>query len=105
MTDEEYLVMLPPRIQSVVANALAFEQAQKEQYVERIVNNSRNRFSPEYLMELTTNELEAMADLAAPARQPIFAGAAGGPTMNMEPVDRNDVLVPPTLEFALAGQN
>lgn len=106
MTENEYLEMLPPRIQSVVINALNFETEQKRQIIGRITANSRNRFSPEYLMDKDLDELQAMADLASPRNAPpIFAGAVGGPTANAVDVDRDDILTIPTLEFALADRN
>lgn len=106
VTEDEYLAMLPPRIQSVVVNALNFEAEQKRQIIGRITTNSRNRFSPEYLMEKDLDELQALADLASPRNAPpIFAGAAGGPTFNSADVDRDDILTIPTLEFALADRN
>lgn len=106
MTENEYLKMLPPRIQSVVINALNFETEQKRQIIGRITANSRNRFSPEYLMDKDLDELQAMADLASPRNAPpIFAGAVGGPTANAIDVDRDDILTIPTLEFALADRN
>lgn len=96
-----YLRNLPPRIQSVVINALKFEHTQKQQLVGQITANSRNRFSKDYLMGMGLEELQALADLAAPKRraQPIYAGAQGGPVFNEADIDREDILTVPVLEF------
>ncbi len=99
-----YLSRLPRRVQSVVINALRFEHAQKQQLVTNIKQNPRNRFSDQYLMNMDLDELQAMAELATPQRrgQQSYVGAAGGPTLNEISVDRNDLLVPPVLEFTMA---
>lgn len=97
-----YLAQLPPRVRSVVLNAMKFEHAQKQQLVGQITANSRNRFSDSYLMRMGIEELQALSELATPARraQPTYIGAAGGPTFNeSHGVDRDDILVPPVLEF------
>lgn len=98
-----YLNRLPPRVRSVVINALRFEQAQKQQLVNNIKQNPRNRFSDQYLLNMDLDELQALADLASNRRpQPSFAGASGGPTLNQLGVDvRDDLLIPPVLEFSL----
>jgi len=101
VTENEYLGMLPPRIQSVVINALRFEHAQKAQLVQTITANQRNRFSNRYLMSMGLDELQAIADLAAPRRaQPSYQGAAGGPVFNEANIDRDDILTIPHLEFS-----
>lgn len=101
VTENRYLAQLPPRIRSVVINALKFEQAQKRSLVNQITANSRNRFSEGYLMRMGVDELQALADLATPRRsQAVYTGAAGAPVMNETPVDRDDVLTIPTLEFS-----
>jgi len=98
-----YLASLPPRVRSVVLNAMKFEHAQKQQLVGQITANSRNRFSDSYLMRMGVDELQALAELATPPQrrpQPNYIGAAGGPTFNeAHGVDRDDILVPPVLEF------
>jgi hypothetical protein len=98
-----YLDYMPPRIRSVVLNAMKFEHAQKQQLVGQITANSRNRFSDGYLMRMEVDELQALAELATPPSrrpQPNYVGAAGGPTFNESySVDRDDILVPPVLEF------
>jgi hypothetical protein len=98
-----YLAQLPPRVRSVVLNAMKFEHAQKQQLVGQITANSRNRFSDSYLMRMGVEELQALAELATPPQrrpQPNYVGAAGGVTFNESyGVDRDDILVPPVLEF------
>jgi hypothetical protein len=98
-----YLAQLPPRVRSVVLNAMKFEHAQKQQLVGQITANSRNRFSDSYLMRMGVEELQALAELATPQQrrpQPNYVGAAGGVTFNESyGVDRDDILVPPVLEF------
>ena len=101
VTENEYLGMLPPRIRSVVINALKFENEQKSQFVGMITTNSSNRFNPDYLMTKPLKELELIADLAQPRRQnpQMYIGANGGPVINQEAVDRDDILTVPVLEF------
>jgi hypothetical protein len=100
VTENQYLRRLPPRIQSVVMNALRFEQEQKRQLVGRITTNRRNRFSEGYLMRMGLDELQALAEIASPVRNsPTYAAAAGGPTFNESQVDRDDILTIPVLEF------
>ncbi len=99
----DWLAKLPPRVQSVVTNALKFEDQQKRILVGQIVANRRNRFSKNYLMGMGIDELQALSELAAPvnnrSRQPLYVGP-GGPTFNEAfSTDRDDVLIPPTLEF------
>lgn len=106
LSENEYIEQLPPRIRSVVVNALNFELEQKRQLVQRITTNSRNRFNPEFLMDKDLEELQALADLAAPMNQsasPIYTAAAGGAVYNQADVDRDDILTIPTLEFSLAN--
>jgi len=108
VTENQYLRNLPPRIQSVVVNALKFENEQRHRLIETITANTRNRFSEDYLSELSLNALQGMADLATPQQsqiQPMFLGAAGGPIVNEADVDRDDILVPPVLEFTRPGEN
>lgn len=101
--EAQYLNRLPSRIRSVVVNALRFEQEQKKQLVTNIQRNPRNRFHETYLMNMGLDELQAMADLASTRKsQPSYAGAAGGPTLNETNVDRDDLLVPPVLEFTMS---
>jgi len=103
VTENEYLDHLPPRIRSVVLNALKFENEQKKQLVGQITANSRNRFSERYLMNLGLQELQALSELATPPKRqsiPMFIGGSGGPTFNEDPVDREDILTIPTLEFS-----
>lgn len=101
--EARYLNRLPPRIRSVVVNALRFEHAQKRQLIANIRSNPRNRFSDQYLINMGLDELQALSDLASPRRsQPSYAGAAGGPTLNEVNVDRDDLLVPPVLEFTMS---
>lgn len=98
---QQYLDKLPGPVRSVVVNALKFEQAQKTQLVSRITTNRRNRFSEQYLMNMGLDELQALADLAAPQRsQPTYIGAVGGPVLNEADVDRDDILTIPVLEFS-----
>lgn len=101
---EQWLDRAPPAIREVVINALQFQNEQKRQLVTRITTNQKNRFNEDYLMNHSVEELQAWADMVAPAqqgrRQPIFAGAAGGPVFNEDPIDRDDILDIPTLEFA-----
>ena len=101
VTENEYLAYLPPRIRSVVINALRFENAQKAQLVQRITTNQRNRFSEDYLMSRNLDELQALADIAAPQRSSdlVYTGAAGGAVLNEASIDRDDILPVPTLEF------
>lgn len=97
-----YLNRLPPRIRSVVTNALRFEQAQKQQLVANIKSNPRNRFHDGYLMRMGLDELQALSEIAAPRRsQASYVGTAG-PTTNQQSVDRDDLLVPPVLEFTMS---
>lgn len=104
MNEEEYIANMPPRLQSVVINALQFEEAQKKQLVSQITANKRNRFSEDYLMSLDTDELQAIAELAGPTRNQIHSTPSmfvpGGPTLNQQDIDREDVLIPPVLEFS-----
>ena len=100
VTENEWLVKAPPRIRSVVTNALKFEHQQKVNLVGTITANSRNRFSERYLMRMGIDELQALADLAAPRRN--YMAAAGGPTLNEANIDRDDILTVPVIEFARA---
>lgn len=101
--EAQYLNRLPSRIRSVVVNALRFEHEQKRQFVANIQRNPRNRFHESYLMDMGLDELQAMSDLAMPSRsRPTYAAAAGGPTLNEVNVDRDDLLVPPVLEFTMS---
>jgi len=105
VTENQYLNFLPPRIRSVVVNAIKFEQAQKAQLVGSITANSRNRFSSQYLMRMSLDELQALADLASPRRSnQLYVGAAGGPVLNQSDVDREDILTVPTLEFTMSSK-
>jgi hypothetical protein len=100
VTENEWLSYAPPRIRSVVINAMKFEQAQKKQLVATITANSRNRMSAGFLMTKGLDELEALADLAAPRRNnAVYVGAAGGPVLNQANVDREDILTVPVLNF------
>jgi hypothetical protein len=97
-----YLNSLPPRIHSVITNALRFEQAQKQRLVANIKSNPRNRFHDSYLMRMGLDELQALSEIAAPRKsQASYAGAAS-PTTNVSTVDRDDLLVPPVLEFTMS---
>ena len=100
VTENEYLSRLPNRVRSVVLNALKFEHQQKANLVGTITANSRNRFSERYLMRMGIDELQALADLAAPRRN--YMAAAGGPTLNEANIDRDDILTVPVIEFARA---
>lgn len=102
VTENEWLEQAPPMIREVVVNALQFQNEQKKQLVAQITANSRNRFNEDYLMGHSVEELQALVELATPPNrtpQPTFIGAAGGPVFNEEPIDRDDVLAIPTLEF------
>jgi len=103
VTENQWLERAPAAIREVVINALNFQHEQKRQLVGRITANQKNRFHENYLMNHSVEELEAWADMTAPAQQdrrlPIFAGAAGGPVFNEDPIDRDDILDIPTLEF------
>ena len=100
--ERAYLNRLPRRVRDVVVNALEFEDNRKAQLVDQITANSHNRFSGDFLMRQSVNNLEAIAALASPngAVQPIYAAGAGGPVINQGEVDRDDVLLVPTLEFS-----
>ena len=99
VTENQWLQFAPPRIRSVVINAMNFEHTKKQQLVETITANRRNRFSDSYLMTKGVEELEAMADLAGVRQQQNFIGAAGGPVFNESSIDRDDILTIPVLEF------
>lgn len=102
VTENRWLAGAPPRIRSVVVNALRFEREQKLALANQITLNRRNRFTKEYLMGMDLEELQAIADLAVPPgkSQPIYTGAPGGIVANEDQVDRDDVLIPPTLDFS-----
>lgn len=102
VTENQYIASMPPRIRSVVLNALKFEQAQKKQLVGQITANKRNRFSEQYLMNMGVDELQALSELAMPRQRQhsVYTGAAGGPVHNEMDIDRDDILTIPVLEFS-----
>jgi len=103
MTTEQYLANMPDPIRDVVINALEFDAAQKDELVHRITANARNQFSEDFLRAKPTEELRVLADMVAPervSRSPMFVGAAGGPVVNTQSVDRDEILVPPTMDFS-----
>lgn len=61
---EQYLATMPPPIQAIVRNALAEQEGQKQQLVGRIIANSNNVFSKEWLLTRDISELRGIAALA-----------------------------------------
>lgn len=106
MTFDDWMSIAPPEVQSVVQEAIDFQNAQKEQVISRITANRRNRFSKEYLHDMSLNELNALAELAVPVQtkpvlnrpMPVYQGAAA-PILNEEADDSDDILIPPTMHF------
>lgn len=93
-TAKEWLAEAPPEIQSVVRNAMATEQRQREALVEKITSNQANIFSKEYLLTRPLDELEGIAALAAQApAEPLYTGASV-PALNRRSADydENDFL-------------
>ena len=91
-TAKQWLEEAPAEIRSVVNNAIAFEQRQKDELITAITKNERCLFTKDYLKARSLEELQALATLAtnqedAPNHQgvlvPHFAGQVGFPVMNV----------------------
>jgi len=65
-TPEDYLKELPKDVQAVLNHGLVTYNKQKAELIETIVGNDRNLFSKEYLQSKDIQELQAIANLAAP---------------------------------------
>lgn len=77
LTAEEFMRSAPPALQRTFAKAIEREQADRKAFIATIRANERNTFAEAYLETRETDELEALASLAAPAakKQPSFLGA------------------------------
>lgn len=108
LTMEEFMAVAPPELKGLLTNAGRIVSKQKEELVAKITANSRNRFTAEYLMGKDTDELEALAALAAdptPAA-PVsrFLGQAPiGPNTNSEDIkkfrDEDQDFIAPTFNY------
>lgn len=106
MDMDQWMAIAPPEVQSVVAEAINFQNAQKASLIEQIVANKRNRFSEDYLAERSVEELEALADIAQPVTRGArasYAGAAAPVTTNARRVEADDALPLPIMDFTSAG--
>jgi len=63
-TADQWLAAAPPEVRSVVNNAMAFEQRQKDELVTRITANENNQFTDEFLSDQSVEVLQGMASLA-----------------------------------------
>ena len=111
MTEEQWLAIAPPSIRDVVTNALQFQGVRRNQLIQAITANSRNRFSPERLDEMDTEELEALAELAEQPtanavrqRRAIYAGDPGLIANQDNGAQLEEPLVMPTLNFERAAR-
>lgn len=85
LTVDQYIESAPPAVREILQNALASQKAAKTSLVEKLVGNSRNKFTKEYLEQRSLEELNGMVALIgepAPTQnhyilQPNYALAAG----------------------------
>jgi hypothetical protein len=111
VTLDGYLAAAPPQVQTLLRNALAAEEAQKAELIDRISANAANPFTKEFLGTKPLDELRGLAALAtanqpqanaAPGSVPMFHGAAtpfGAPTANAAAA-AEEAYVMPTMNFA-----
>ena len=62
-TAEQYIANAPPAVREMLQNALAHQKAMKATLVEKLVGNSRNQFTKEYLEQRSLEELNGMVAL------------------------------------------
>lgn len=85
MTLQEYINNAPPEIRCFLEEGIAMAAAEKEKLIGVITSNAANIFTKEALAVKQPGELRAIAALAqvaAPARTPIYNGAGGVPPVN-----------------------
>lgn len=105
MTDEEWLESAPPRIQSLIINALQKEEEERNQLIETITANESNEFPEEVLTNTDTASLRALAKLAQKPvtrnfRLPARFDGASVPTTNQVADSEDDLLVVPTINWS-----
>lgn len=74
-TPEEYIAKAPQELQAVLTRALSRDRAIKDDVIRKIMANKRNKFSECQLKAKGLDELEAIAELAAPVVN--YEGRAG----------------------------
>lgn len=102
MTYDEWMASAPPQVQEVVKNAQRKEQAEKDGYVEQIVANERNVLTKEQLQAMGTDQLKAIAAIAATEDKqttPNYSGAATPPLTGNSDEDKMEPLVVPTMNY------
>ncbi len=101
MNLDDYLRSLPAPIANQVRRGLAADEAKKAQLVGIIMNSQNNRFTKEFLMEKSPEELEGMAALVGTPVTPVanYGGQAQvpmflAPTANQGQSDQHARVLP-----------
>jgi hypothetical protein len=111
-TFEQWMADAPTQVQQVVTNALEWQNAQKEEHIEKILANKANVFSKPQLQAKSLEDLRAISSLAstpvtpAPAGTPNFTGAAAAPTVNQgAPAVEEEALPMPVINWAETNED
>lgn len=80
-TFDEWLKTAPKKYQDVLQNSVRLHESEKKKLIEQITGNARNKFSAEKLGAMGIEDLQALAEIAAPIENsngipPMFAGLA-----------------------------
>lgn len=107
---DKWLSTAPEQIQSIVKNAIAHEQEQRDELVSQIIANESNSFEEDTLYGFTLPQLEGIAKLAenasgAPAPKPSkrnnYAGNSPAVNSKRKPSGHDEApLIVPTINWA-----
>lgn len=115
LTEKEWLDAAPPKIRSVVANAIRFEQSKKQELIDQIIANERNPFSDEYLQARSLDELQGLAALASAEKKTRsgvlndYAAGAGQtstvPALNEDFYTEDQDLIPEPFDWGFSNDD
>ncbi|MCP4566491.1 MAG: DUF2213 domain-containing protein [FCB group bacterium] len=102
-TFEELLAKADPKMQAVIRNGIAANEANRQSMIDAIVANKGNKASAEYLATLEDGVLQTMADFATNAEpvkaaKPNYYGSATAPTGNQSGSQPRTLGIPTTLK-------
>ncbi len=111
MTEEQYIAALPPRIQRIVTNGIAQEEATRKSMIQFVCTRNA-RLNPKWVEARPTEELQVMAELAGWRNGPMTANFSGQAEIPMYLTDNvqqttnaadDEVLALPSLNFSKAA--
>lgn len=106
-TLNEYLDDLPEPVKVVVNRSLAKEKAERDDIIERITGNKKNKLTKEQLGAMSTDQLEGIAALIVEERpKPNYTGAASPAGASLAANEDLDEPLPlPTINWEEIGKN